>query len=372
MGSFLVSCSLTRQSIQEGEEVYIIPVVQQRTYEAIKLADGGTFHSHEHPVYNTDFYQPVGFMFQGTYADYGRYYINWGSAANQKILEGYYNHLRKYHVPVLQGSNSCHDIPVNLPEITSEEFEHESVWDMLHEAVWENRLLIESKQYSRGSPVQVEYCILHKKHTDTLLEMYLNQDIEDSWTGRNDPEYTATFKMNYQDKFLKVFELRKTRVDELHKLIAEFDYDTCTDEEKTKVREYYRELHQYEFPSSSRQFQFFLSSNGGSSLEAHAHSSDVQQTLDTIDVEMDRFEAFTLFHKLRQIIISMDMVNMYPVPVYYASQDYGNAKGLIYAELMCRVQETNKQDILKDDWREVDTIEEVEAYIAETVKSFSY
>ncbi len=372
MGSFLVSCSLTRQSIQEGEEVYIIPIVQQRTYEAIKLADGGTFHSHAHPVYNTDFYQPVGFMFQGTYADYGQYNINWGSVANQKLLEGYYNYLRQHHVPVLQGSNQCHDIPVSLPEVLSEEFQHEAIWEMLHEAVWENRLLIKSNQFSRGSPVQVEYCVLHKKHTDTLLEMYLNQNIEDTWTGRNDPEYTSVFKMNYQDKFLKVFEFRKTRAEELHKLIAEFDYAECTDEEKAKVREYYRELQQYEFPSSSRQFTFFLSSSGGGSLESHIHSSEVEDILNTIDIEIERFNAFTLFHKLRQIIISMDMVNMYPIPVYYASQDYSNAKGLIYAELMRRVQETNKQDILKDDWRDLETIEEVEAHIADTVKSFTY
>lgn len=374
MGSFLVSCNLTKQTIRDHEPVYIIPIVQQRRYTPITLEDGTTFNTHGSLVYNTDFYQPVGYMFEGTYNDYGLYFINWEQEANVKMLGNYFEYLQKYHYKVEEGSNSYHEKAVDFSEVNFNDSDPETIWEMIHEAIWQQRLLIPSNPYGKPTPVQVEYCVLHKEHADILLQMQHQQEI-DSYTATHLPEVARVDKLSTKEKFEQVFYANLLEIAECEAAVANLNAQApLTDEQDEERDKLISKLMDLKYPNSrSRKSHFFLGSQLGSSLSSHISTNEIQQTIDAISSVEQKEKAFTLFHHLYLLIRAMDMVNTYPSPVYYAGQDYGNVKGHIFAELLRRVQESNKQNLIDNSWAdEIKTLEDAQKQIDLDVQQFTY
>lgn len=172
MGSFLQACCITNQSVKEGEEVYIVPIMENIV--GTKVVDNTYLNSINRPVYNTDMFKPLGFIFKGVYADYGRYDIDWDLSENKLMFIYYLNYLKESSLKVEEGENSVHDIPfdANLLILNNN---YDELWDKIHEAIWEGRLFLKENNYMPNIPniyCKVHYHISIKHHSNILIDLF--------------------------------------------------------------------------------------------------------------------------------------------------------------------------------------------------------
>ena len=167
MGSFNLTCFASQHTISESNKATIIPIIQQATYEAVNLSLGdikvsqfGFAHSICYPNAFWDFAGPI---FEGTYADYGNFYLT-ENKSNYNNLINFFNILYKSLFKVEQGSNSVHDLPIDFqslyqPDKTYSFDELTSIWDTLWHVGQKNRLFINQRQ----QPRQLQFAVLHQK-----------------------------------------------------------------------------------------------------------------------------------------------------------------------------------------------------------------
>ena len=173
MGSFLQACCITNQSVQEGEEVYIIPIMEN--IESTRVANDKYLNSVKESVYNTDMFKPLGFIFKGVYADYGQYNIDWNLAENKLMFIYYLSYLKKSSLKVEEGENSVHDIPFDATSLVIKDGNYDELWDQIHEAIWEGRLFLRENNYKPNIPTiycKVHYHISIKHHSDILIDLF--------------------------------------------------------------------------------------------------------------------------------------------------------------------------------------------------------
>lgn len=103
MGSWLKTCGLSNLHIHAGSQVLVF-VLEKNTSETDRS-------------YSTSFWRPVLVPFYSVYDDYGGGENSHGIGLDL-VLDG----LRKYALPVPQGENTYHDIPVNPAELDEAKF----------------------------------------------------------------------------------------------------------------------------------------------------------------------------------------------------------------------------------------------------------
>lgn len=313
MGSFLQACCITNQSIQEYEEVYVIPIVEN--IESIEISENIYVSGLKESIYNTDMFTPLGFIFKGVYADYGRYDINWNNKENRLMFIFYLNYLKDHALKVEQGENSCHDIPFDINTLILDGKNYQELWDKIHEAIWEGRLYLTNKPYKKVNQ-KVHYHISIKHHSDILVGMQQNSILnekENSWTT---PSY---------------LEFQKLSIKEQAKLFVEKSFDVFEEA----------------FSFSSHTFKYFLS---GTTVEYVWNSCDfkeIQKGAKNVTTE-DLENLYTSLCTFKYLVSAMSLCQLIFRPVYYGSQDYGNHLGNNYTYLMSKVHEYNIQQRLQN------------------------
>lgn len=331
MGSFLMSCGLTNQAIQEYEEVYVIPVVRIPGYAKVQLENGDVVTPDEHPVHATDVYTPVGVIFPAVYADYGKYEVDWECKTNSNMLDAFHRYLQKQSKAVLEGENKFHEIPVDF---SGPKPKNKDLWDRIQNAVWENRLVVQL-QY-RKAYSNVVFFVVHKNHADKLVELGSKQRRKEfkNYSGRK--KYAAS----PLEKFKKYFEpMRKKqqRITEIE--TRQSNGERISDSDialvlKTKFRDIVEDAF------------FFFCGHCTDVASLISPCSTAHSLFKISDVE-ERKEGFLAYTFLQDLMIFMSSTNVHPTPVRYAGQDYGNKAGNLFIELMKNVNKYNKEQAKK-------------------------
>lgn len=92
MGSFNTTCFASQQTICEGDDCIVIPILQASTYKEVQgTVRGEPFSSYgiaNNSCYVNSFWQPLGAPLQARYADYGRFELL-ETELNQRALYGF-------------------------------------------------------------------------------------------------------------------------------------------------------------------------------------------------------------------------------------------------------------------------------------------
>lgn len=338
MGCFLVSCGLTHQAIRPGEEVYIIPIARQAKWSAITYLDKAerqTYIGDPDFVYNTDLYKPLGIMLEGKYDDYGGYEIDFELIKNRALLHIYLGFLKEYSYKVLEGPNSVHDIPVDVSklEISFELKNHNNVWDTLHEAVWQNRLLISNKISGIKAPTTVHYYIVSKKHADRLLNLWYNHEV----SYPRDDLHNEFYKSDILGRYGIFLKQNK-------------------------------DIFENKYPSYSREIiDVFLNENHSSGSSAIISGREIREVIHQREEKGLKFDLFESFHNLQQFIFALNHMNKHPTPCYHIGQDYSNSSGTLYSIFMNDIYKDNIEEYLEENEEEIDSEEEA---VSNILKSF--
>lgn len=330
MGSFLQACCITNQSIQEDEEVYIIPLVEN--IKTTKIAENTYVSGLKESVYNTDMFTPLGFIFKGTYADYGQYNINWDNKENRLMFIFYLNYLKNHALKVEQGENSCHDIPFDINTLILDGKNYEELWDKIHEAIWEGRLFLNNLPYKEVSQ-KVHYHISIKHHSDILVGMQQNSILNEKKNSWTTPSH---------------FEFQKLSIKEQAKLFVEKSFDVFEEA----------------FSFSSRTFKYFLSGTTVDYAWTSYDFKDIQKKAKNVTRE-DLENLYISLCTFKYLVSAMSLCQLIFRPVHYGSQDYGNYLGNNFAYLMSKVHEYNVKSKLESDYSEEEEItkDNVEEYM---------
>lgn len=122
MGSGLVKCFITNQTIPENFPIMIFPIVNQSTYSKIEIIDPannsnhsvyGKYHS---TVYANWLYDFTGFSFDGLMKDYAQFELN-NNANNMLSLKTFLSYLYNQSCITIQGENQYHDQSYNIKDL---------------------------------------------------------------------------------------------------------------------------------------------------------------------------------------------------------------------------------------------------------------
>lgn len=354
MGSFLISCCVTNQTITDGEEVYIIPIHENGEYtegQGDQLLKGlGRL------TYNTDLYGLTGHIFEGTYADYGRYDIDWEKTSNKFMLQRYLTFLSKSAYSMEQGANEYHDVefkPENL-ELTPDN--HQAVWEYLHEGVWESRAFMVKQTYTSTAPKvianKLEYFIVKKKYADIFINMYRESRLNAYYYSEEAKEF---YTLSLEEKAKRLFDEAST-------------YLAMPNEDENKLTTYLK-------ITQDKRYIHFLGENlSDASVADRLYKSNQINLVESFNGDFDSFlEVYKAYANIKDLIVAMMYANLYVRPVYYASQDYGNSFGSCFSYLMDIVHQDNIDKY--EEYVEDEDIEEAGNYLLafeKHAKSFSY
>ena len=123
MGSFNLSCCISRQTIAPRDPCMVMPIVQSRTWRPVAMnfrgqdsLQYGMAHSSSYPF---RFWSPVGAFFEATYEDYGRVTLLDTAHNRTHLLEFLGSALRNTPVVSL-GENETHELAFNLSAFMQE------------------------------------------------------------------------------------------------------------------------------------------------------------------------------------------------------------------------------------------------------------
>lgn len=339
MGSFLVSCCATNQSIS-NEEVYVIPIFEN--IKTVENEKGLPLQGLDRLTYNTDLYGLLGFIFSGSYYDYGRYDIDWNKPSNKYMLENYLKFLKENAVYIEQGSNPYHDPPFNPIDLEVDGTNYQTIWEYIHDVIWEGRLFLRRQNYRGGYLyTKVEYFVAHKPNMDILLDMYQKRDRTRGYYSDEDE------KLFYQKS---TEEKAKILFDEL--IQEKLDSDDPEKRLEALMREH-----------GDRKIHFFGESYSSDTNVAWRPNKRVKEAL--VSAYENKYEEYLDIYKafvtIKEIVICLSYCNIIFRPVYYASQDYGNSFGLRFGHWMEQVQKRNiEQDDFEEYYEDNDIEEDVE------------
>lgn len=156
MGCWNKTCGLSRVHISCGEKVFVVPIFE---------------NTHHDRCYSHALWSPANVGFWSTYNDYGG-----GENSTGVFIDQILKHLKFNLVPVEQGPNQYHDIPVNADILDLELF---------FEAVHENRL----KVYSRSGSSKVDFVMIHGSILSHLKENHVFREYVGGSNGTGGTEY---------------------------------------------------------------------------------------------------------------------------------------------------------------------------------------
>ena len=346
MGSFLVSCCATNQSIS-SEEVYVIPIFEN--IQQLKNEKGLPLQGLDRLTYNTDLYGLLGFIFTGSYYDYGQYEIDWTKPSNKYMLEQYLDFLKEKAVYIEQGENQYHDPAFNPVDLKVDGTNYQEIWEYIHEVIWEGRLFL-CKQNYRGGYLytKVEYFVAHKANMDILLDMYQKRDRSQGYFSSE--EEKQFYLKSTEEKAKVLFD----------EIIQEgLDFHDPEKRLQALMREH-----------GDRKIHFFGESYGSDSNVAWRPNKKVKTAL--VNAYQDKYEDYLDIYKafvaIKEIVTSLSYCNVIFRPVYYASQDYGNSFGLRFGHWMEQIHKRNIENDNFENYYEDNDIDEDVVLSPEQVK----
>lgn len=329
MGSFCVTCGVSGQVIADDDRCVAIPIIQQSTFEPVKVTFNGETHSlfgiASDTCYPNCFWEPAGAFVTGVYADYGRINPD-DTPANRRAMVEFFMDMLKAPV-VEEGSNDCHDLPFDMRKLVEEHApelakklkamrhrEHldtsqlafdelEALWEDIWEVADEHRLFA-SDTVGHVRPMQ--FALFHGHAFDALVKM-----AENSKTYRGEPYELGQFLARLLDELASksdgagdetlyfvrgqmLAQLNLGLTDSVHAMLLAFNQE----HENLLDRHLERELSREDFVEALRP-----SMNGVYAVKA------------------------------------MHMLNLRFSPVVYAGQDYSNELGQSLVKFIAGVSE---------------------------------
>jgi hypothetical protein len=328
MGSFNTTCFVTQQTIAGEDKCYVLPVRQAIGYSPVKLRRMGEDFS-RYGICHQDCYpnanwEPVGNFLEGEYDDYGLVELA-NTPLNHHRLTSFFRYLQNYSFVAEPGENYIHDVPFDFPAFVDAEPElqellrgagpedqksrHEllmKAWAYYEEVSRQYRVFTAS--HGEREPRQVRHAILHK---DAYLRLIALTESQQGYKGQ---PYTrrAVF-----DRIL----------DEVKGL---------ADKTQPKLASMYWGLK--------------LSLVGFSSGLSFDDEDDVFEPLFEryIEGQMKKdalFKAVRPWLDSRFVMMGLNQLNIRISPMTYATQDYSNEIGRLYAAFVseaCAVITANR------------------------------
>lgn len=348
MGSFLISCCATNQSIS-SEEVYVIPIFEN--IQQLKNEKGLPLQGLDRLTYNTDLYGLLGFIFTGSYYDYGQYEIDWTKPSNKYMLEQYLDFLKEKAVYIEQGENQYHDPAFNPVDLKVDGTNYQEIWEYIHEVIWEGRLFLCKQNYQGGYLyTKVEYFVAHKENMDILLDMYQKRDVSRGYYSSDDVK--EFYSKTIEEKALFMFDQYKTELEE------EGNHENSLILLQKRL-------------NRSDRIQHFLGESYGNGANVlwrpyeQVRKELVEKHLDNYEDYLDIYKAFVA---MKDIVVSLMFCNIVIRPVYYASQDYGNSFGLCFGHWMEQIHKRNIENDNFENYYEDNDIDEDVVLSPEQVK----
>ncbi|MNR71578.1 hypothetical protein D3C71_22090 [compost metagenome] len=354
MGSFNITCCASRQTVIPGALCRVIAIEQSSSYRPVSMKqqdeEFSAFGIANSSCYPDAFWGPFGGFIEAKYHDYGQVELVMNAHTRASVVELVAELLKKAPT-VLEGENSSHDLPFDLPAFlqesaprlyqalataprcdmpeVDESFDSELVacWDHVWEVAQEHRLFVRN-HFGAVRPLQ--FAVFHEAAFQTLVTL---RSSGTSW-GK-------------QPRDPRSFVLRT--LEELKKQAAEHQ------ERRAKARA------EAGAPSDASEDAIFtrwmvadrlcerlnqIGRSEGSGGFLHRSASD----LVAAHVE-GKLALEQLLEQLVPLLApcyavgGMDELNLKFTPIEYAGQDYSNSIGQAYAHFVGQVSAQCVRDI---------------------------
>jgi hypothetical protein len=132
MGSFNIQCIASRQLISPGDRCYVVPLLQQSTFNPVTLeSNGQTYQRYGIGTDTVDsdaFWSPLSAFISGRYDDFGRIEVD-DTQLNRMVLFEFISDLVRQSLKTAQGENPTHETAFDLPAFLKESTP--GLWDQL-------------------------------------------------------------------------------------------------------------------------------------------------------------------------------------------------------------------------------------------------
>lgn len=313
MGSFNTTCFASNQTIASGDACWVIPIRQASGDKPVEIQYRDKKYSeYAHAsttCYPTAFWEPVGEPIRAEYYDYGRVEIMRTNENLANVLS-LFLYLRELGAVSEKGDNQYHDLSFDIQQFLADkagsvldildgkvgnhEFElvkteMDLAWDYVWEVAHEHRLFVGA---SYTKPVrQFQFAIVHDSAYQNLIELHESQE---PWMHLpRERKAFVTYAAGHQGRRAP---------------------DTITD---------------------------FLRCGGGCNwayqLRYDTLSASVKDyALGNISVDV-LYEKLKPWVDFRYFMAGLEMLNLKFSPLVYASQDYNNEVGEMYAKFVGEV-----------------------------------
>lgn len=324
MGSFLMACGLTNQVIKEDDEVYVIPIVENKHYSPTKLKlvdkedEKFNYYPNKRVCYPTDNYALLGFIFSAKAEDYGNYDIDWSKQSNKHMLEFFNEYIINNAIPLSESDKlNKENFVVNTEE------DYTKVWSHIEKLVWDYELVIKHKNLRTSNVFSnISFYVVHKKAFDYIVDNIKTENRVYGCSKDSPEEIELERKIAFGtidqqfDLFVKyLYNLQNVPIPVTQEtMLFHFFYENALN---TYL---FKEGHGTSFYALSRSF-FYIN------FKLIARSNPPEY------FEQYR-EFFKQTFKLLEFAISLFEYNCTPKPVEYAGQDYSNEQGSNYFMLL--------------------------------------
>lgn len=332
MGSFNVSCFVSKQTIASDHEAVILPIIQQATYNPISLlapsgkdykefSKYGFRHSNCYP---TSLWGYAGPIIKGTYDDYGQFNLA-ETTENTSNLISFFNSLSKNICNVKQGENETHEPAFDFSELYSVKEKYTfvqltEIWEQVWDISQRSRLFLNDH---RDDPRCVAFAVMHKCSADYLLETVNNSKNWDN-VSMEQHAYFNHYVNERISRMLEIFQDKKEKNDIIRfaaiGLIGLEGY-RIGEQEGTYLGKYYKDADD----AIDKIVSYF---------EKNPESVTIPQNI--TDEVFDEFKS-QIEH--RYIAHALTNLNIKLSPLEYGSQDDNNELGNDYLTMLKEVNE---------------------------------
>lgn len=333
MGSFNTTCFASQQTISEGNDCVVIPILQSSTYEEVKgTARGKPFSGYGIANSNChldSFWQPMGAPLQARYADYGRFELL-ETEQNRKALYDFIAQLcaSSMNAPALR-SFMQEDAPVaaahffredGAPRGPAPDFDELfQCWNFVADQMSDYKLFCEQLHPSIQRPVAL--AVMHTRTFEALVTLHQ--------VGKT-----------YRGESMDMLEVIKRALGQAFERVGK--YKEMEPSVKPKMLDYVAK-------SSFGEQLKYIGNDQGRSMPGEGDIYEALQEqgpLESISPE-SLLELLRPTLRTRYAYAALDSMNLRFSPMVYAGQDYSNEMGRRYAGFVHMVsqQVSRAQDV---------------------------
>lgn len=354
MGSFLVKCGLTNNSIRPNEKVKIIPIAFKKDSSAITYIDASTgeeksYLAQETVCYPADAYPFLGFVFDAKSTDYGQYELDVEDVSNNFMLLEFKKYLEKSALKVLPNNRD------DGFDINDEKYNDLNIFikDVLRSAFL-NRFLIQNKHWY-DDPTTLHFYVVKADAYQLLLNFHKNVAVKEL-------EYST------KHNFTHSIESNTIQLKSMSEKFELFYNYSCNAKEMFVHKHTFQE--QFEFEQNILPYLLKIERYSNCyAFRPHQLRTIILKNKISKEVAAAVFETYC---NLGYFLNSLDLVNCTPKPVEPAHQDYSNDWGLSFAALIQVVANKFKKDYLdyQEEEGDLDEDETLETYFTDYTGMF--